>query len=71
MASAFADLLVEARDSMRKVGRKSIALHFDWDGGSAPDSWKCWADDVPGVYVGMAGEESLRRLVEELRAASR
>lgn len=69
--SPFAQLLAEAQDILRTRQRRTVGLHFDWDGDSGPESWKAWHDAAPGeavkVYSGMAGEQALRRLVEALR----
>lgn len=63
--SAFAQLLIEARDTLRRRYRKAVGLHFDWDGTDGTRSWSAWWDDGP-VFFGSSGEESLRRLVEGL-----
>lgn len=81
--SPFAALLVEARDRLRRRCRRTVALHFDWDGTDAPDSWKAWADDptllapdltpdgrgprAPAVFTGCAGEQALRNMVDAIR----
>ena len=72
--SAFADLLVEARDRLRVRYRTTVALHFDWDGDGGPEAWKAWygATSASGarsyVVAGSTGEEALRRLVDRIRA---
>lgn len=70
MASAFAELLIEARDRLRAKYRKPVTLSFDWDGTDTPDAWKAWhnGDPKPVCAVGIAGEQALRNLVERLRA---
>lgn len=70
MKSAFALLLEEARDRLRRRWRRDVALHFDWDGSAREDSWTAWYDvaDEYEVFRGCAGEQALRRLVEALRA---
>lgn len=63
--SAFAMLLDEARDIVRRRYRKEIDLHFDWNG----VEWCCWESGPVRVYRGSAGEEALRRYVEAEREA--
>lgn len=77
--SPFAALLLEARDRLRKRHRRTVALHFDWDGDDGPTSWKAWCDDPTllapeadraacyNVFTGSAGEQALRNLVDAIR----
>lgn len=69
--SAFAELLIEARDLLRERHRVNTPLHFDWEPGANPE-WTAWYPDYIGPqrvqsFGGTAGEEALRRLVESLR----
>lgn len=66
--SAFAALLIEARDTLMRLQRRQVGVHFDWTGGDDAQSWRCWYDDGP-IAFGSAGEEALRRMVEALRNA--
>lgn len=70
--SPFSQLLAEARDLLRVRHRQAVPLHFDWDPEGGATAWKCWASlgivKVTRIHTGEAGEQALRRLVEELQA---
>lgn len=70
--SPFAQLLTEAQSILRTRHRRTVGLHFDWDGDDGPTSWKAWHDGepIPVIHTGQAGEQALRRLVDALKGAA-
>ena len=46
--SVFAQLLMRAKDALRRKHRQPMTMHFDWDfDGPLDASWKVWCDLGP------------------------